>query len=97
MDNVAFHRTQIVRDELAILGFEEKFLPPYSPFFNPIENMFAQWKQFVRTQQPTTEDELRLALDEVRNVVTLQDCANYVANTNNNCLLCTQATDVFEN
>ena len=50
MDNVAFHRTELVQEEMIIiiLNLTSHFLPPYSPFFNPIENMFSQWKFFVK-------------------------------------------------
>jgi hypothetical protein len=33
MDNVGFHKTEIVREELIILDLLFKYLPAYSPFF----------------------------------------------------------------
>ena len=74
MDNVNFHRMQIVVEEMAILGMEHKYLPPYSPFFNPIENVFSQWKHYVRQQKPTNEDELQEAMYNVRNVFSVDHC-----------------------
>jgi hypothetical protein len=33
---------------IELRGFEHKFLPPYSPFFNGIEYMFSSaWKHYV--------------------------------------------------
>ena len=33
---------------LQLRGFEHKFLPPYSRFFNGIECMFSEWKNYVK-------------------------------------------------
>ncbi|MGL6009021.1 MAG: IS630 family transposase, partial [Culicoidibacterales bacterium] len=44
MDNVKFHKVASVIEEINSNGFAVKYLPPYSPFLNPIENMFSQWK-----------------------------------------------------
>jgi hypothetical protein len=33
---------------LELRGFEHKFLPPYSPFFNGIGYMFSEWKLCVK-------------------------------------------------
>ena len=97
MDNVNFHRMGTVVEEMAILGLGYHYLPPYSPFFNPIENVFSQWKQFVRQQKPTNEDELRNAMNNVRNVITVEHCNNYVARTSRNCQDCLAGQDVFDN
>lgn len=42
LDNVAFHRNMSVRERIEEAGHRILFLPPYSLFLNPIENMFAQ-------------------------------------------------------
>ena len=34
------------------------FLPPYTPQFNPIENMFSKWKQLVRRNAPRDSEHL---------------------------------------
>ena len=97
MDNVNFHRMQAVVEEMAVLGLEYHYLPPYSPFFNPIENVFSQWKQHVRQQKPQDEDELQAAMNNVRNVVTVEHCNNYVAHTNRNCQRCLAGENFFDN
>jgi hypothetical protein len=67
---------------------ESLFLPPSSPFFNPIENMFSKWKNYVKREQPANEVQLRAAMDNVANLITPQDCAGYVAKVNDNCFQC---------
>jgi len=48
LDNVRFHHSALVIEMLELRGFEHKFLPPYSPFFNGIECMFSEWKHYVK-------------------------------------------------
>ena len=72
MNNVGFHKTEIVREKLIILDLLVKYLPAYSPFFNPIENMFSKWKNFVKRAQAKNEVELMAAMNEVRTVIMLK-------------------------
>jgi len=58
MDNVRFHKTDIVVNLIRSHGHNPIFLPLYSPFLNPIENMFNQWKSMIRRSQPVNEDQL---------------------------------------
>ena len=48
MDNIAFHRTQSVREYTESKGWELLYTPPYSPWFNPIENVFSVVKHSFR-------------------------------------------------
>lgn len=41
MDNVAFHKAPVVQDVLLKKGWTSLFTPPYSPWYNPIENVFG--------------------------------------------------------
>ena len=97
MDNVGIHHMDIVLEEMIILGLDHHFLPPYSPFFNPIENMSSQWKHYVRVQKPRNYDELTLAMNNVGNVVTSEDCNNYITKINRNCQACINGQDFFDN
>ena len=44
MDNASIHKIAPVRELLTQNGVTVKFLPPYSPQFNPIENIFGYIK-----------------------------------------------------
>jgi putative transposase len=48
MDNVAFHRSKKVTDYLESKGLQILYIPPYSPNFNPIEEVFASLKRQFR-------------------------------------------------
>ncbi len=58
-------------------GAALRYLPPYSPDFNPIENAFAKLKALLRKAAARTMDEL---WDAIRNTLpqfTASECANY--------------------
>ena len=42
MDNLSSHKGPRVRQMIEAAGAELRYLPPYSPDFNPIENAFAK-------------------------------------------------------
>jgi transposase len=77
MDNVPFHRSQMVRDVILHNGHEVLFLPPYSPFLNPIENAFSKWKEEVRRGQPRDEDHLFLLIQEAWRNISSENCGEY--------------------
>jgi len=41
LDNVAFHHSKVGKNIAERKGFELLFVPPYSPWFNPIEGLFS--------------------------------------------------------
>ena len=48
MDNARFHRNRVLEDMFAGADIELRFLPSYSPEYNPIETAFAWIKTHVR-------------------------------------------------
>ncbi|TBT99772.1 DDE-like endonuclease, partial [Hamiltosporidium magnivora] len=44
MDNARIHHYRGLNDDEEIASYRIKYLPPYSPFLNPIENVFSVWK-----------------------------------------------------
>lgn len=48
MDNIKFHHSHEVLEKLHDIGKAPIFTPPYSPEFNPIENVFSALKSWVR-------------------------------------------------
>ena len=60
-------------------GARLRFLPPYSPDFNPIEMAFSKLKALLRKAAERTIDGLRTAIGRFVDVFTLQECANYFA------------------
>jgi transposase len=80
MDNVAFHKAQEISRLVCAHGHAILFLPPYSPFLNPIENAFNQWKQAVRRAACTTEEELMRAIQNGAAEISRENCEGYYRN-----------------
>src|SRR5438094_2441002 len=55
-----------------------RFLPPYSPDFNPIEQAFAKLKAFLRAARPRTFDRVATLVGDALNLFTVTECGNYV-------------------
>ena len=49
MDNLGAHKVKGVRQAIAAAGAELRYLPPYSPDLNPIEQAFAKLKALLRS------------------------------------------------
>lgn len=41
LDNAAIHKTKLVKETAHQLGIDLLYVPPYSPWFNPIEGIFS--------------------------------------------------------
>lgn len=54
MDNLPAHKAIKVREAIKAVGAKVKFLSPYSPDFNPIENCWSKLKEFLRVQEVRT-------------------------------------------
>ena len=62
LDNLSVHRNPDVRKAVAGAGCHLRFLPSYSPDFNPIELAFAKLKTHVRGTANRTYDTLVAAI-----------------------------------
>jgi transposase len=80
MDNLASHKVAGVREAIEATGAELRYLPPYSPDLNPIEQFFAKLKALLRKAAARTVDALIAAIANILAAVTPRECANYLAN-----------------
>ena len=51
MDNLAVHRSNVIRDRLNELGIAFVYNAPYSPEFNPIETVFSFVKANIKKKR----------------------------------------------
>lgn len=77
MDNLPAHKAAGVRDAIETAGATLRFLPPYSPDFNPIENAFAKLKALLRARAERTVSELWEAVGALLDSFSSAECANY--------------------
>lgn len=73
MDNLPAHKAIKVREAIESVGAKVKFLSPYSPDFNPIENCWSKLKEFLRAKESRTYQELDSSINEAINLVTDKD------------------------
>ena len=77
MDNLSAHKSAAVRHAIEATGAELRFLPPYSPDFNPIEMAFSKLKAFLKKTAARTVHDLWDAIANGINTFTLTECQNY--------------------
>jgi transposase len=80
MDNLPSHKVTGVREAIEAAGAELRYLPPYSPDFNPIEQFFAKLKALLRKAAARTVEALITAIADALTKVSPLECANYLAN-----------------
>ena len=62
MDNLPSHKVTGIREAIEAAGAELRYLPSYSPDFNPIEQFFAKLKALLRKAAARTIDALIAAI-----------------------------------
>jgi len=80
LDNLAIHKHPDVVTRIESVGARLRFLPPYSPDFNPIEQAFAKLKAFLRAARPRSFDQVNARVAAALTLFTPAECANYVRN-----------------
>jgi transposase len=78
LDNLAPHKQPAVRIAIEQAGAQLRFLPPYSPDFNPIEQAFAKLKAFFRKARPRSFDDVCSLMAAALGLFLPDECANYV-------------------
>jgi len=63
-DNAPAHTAQVVQDWMNTKGVPQLDFPPYSPDFNPIENLWSDLKRRVERRNPRTVEELEQYVTE---------------------------------
>jgi transposase len=78
LDNLAAHKQPEIRAAIEQAGGSLRFLPPYSPDFNPIELAFAKLKALCRAVRPRTFDQVCELVGAAQGLFMPDECANYV-------------------
>lgn len=79
MDNLRAHKVEGVRERIEARGARLVYLPPYSPDFNPIEQIWAKVKQCLRSAKARTVEALEQAIAEALKAITAEDTAGCFA------------------
>ncbi len=79
LDNLAVHKSPKARQLIESAGCQVRFLPSYSPDFNPIELAFAKLKQILRGATERTFAGLIAATGPALEAVTAADARGFFA------------------
>jgi transposase len=80
MDNLASHNVAGIKQAIEAKGASLRYLPPYSPDFNPIEQAIAKFKSHLRKEAARTFEALIEAIARTLEKFTPRQCANFFAN-----------------
>jgi len=78
LDHLAVHKQPDVRLAIEAVGAQIRFLPPYRPDFNPIEQAFAKLKAFLRAARPRTFDQVVALVAVAVDLFNPDECRNYI-------------------
>lgn len=77
LDNLGAHRASRIEEIAGECGARVLWLPPYSPDFSPIEQMWSKVKSYLRKSKARTNQELDRAIVESLNLITASDCLGW--------------------
>ncbi|OUJ01516.1 transposase [Acetobacter cibinongensis] len=77
MDNLGSHKGPGVQAAIEAAGATVRYLPPYSPDFNPIEKAFSKLKAHLRKAAERTRDALWDRIGTLIDQITPAECANF--------------------
>ena len=80
MDNLSVHKVPGVREAIEAVGGRLLYLPPYSPDFNPIEQLFAKLKALLRKAAERSVEGLWSRIASLLGAFPPDECANYFRN-----------------
>ena len=75
MDNLAPHKAAAARAALDRAGLERRYLPPYSPDLNPIEQAWSKMKALLREKAARSLDALDRELPGILRRITPRDAS----------------------
>lgn len=77
MDNVGFHKSEIIIKLIESTGARVVFLPPYSPDLSPIEKMWSKIKEILKRSKPRSNAEFHNALAIALHEINADDLSGW--------------------
>ena len=77
MDNFGSHKSAAIGQTIQAARARLWFLPPYSLDHNPIEQVFAKIKHWMRLAQKRTVDDACLHIGKLIATIQPDECRNY--------------------
>jgi transposase len=80
MDNLGSHKSTVICRMIKAAGARLRYLPPYSPDLNPIEQTFSKIKHWMGTAQKRTVEDTWRQIGHLVATIRLNECSNYLVN-----------------
>ena len=77
MDNMRSHHAKVVKNLLEEKHIQYLYLPSYSPYYNPIENMWSKIKASMRKQKVHAAALLSEAIEKAFSTIHISDCIGW--------------------
>jgi len=77
MDNLRAHKSEDIRSAIEAAGAELRYLPPYSPDLNPIEQAFSKLKAHLRKHKERSVESLWSRIGKLLDSFTPAECQNF--------------------
>lgn len=87
MDNCSIHKGKEIRKAIEKVGARLIFLPPYSPDFSPIENLWSKLKSYLKKLEARTYPALVDAVEKGFAAISRKDIYNWFTH----CCYCTSS------
>jgi transposase len=85
LDSAGYHRSKVVKKDAQKLGVELRYLPPYSPNFNPIERFWKVINEHARNNQYfATAKKIRQSIDDFFDYTLPQIAHTLTSRSNDN-------------
>lgn len=81
LDNLGSHKSRDIRKAIRAGGARLMFLPPYSPDFNPIEQVVAKLKTLLRKAEESTVEAAWRRIGKLLECFSANECANDFRNS----------------
>jgi transposase len=78
LDNLGSHKVTGIAEAIRAAGAQLRYLPPYSPDYNPIEQVFAKLKTLLRKAAQRTVDTLWSTIGDLLNRFPNDECERYI-------------------
>jgi len=77
MDNLSAHKGEDIRQAIEDAGAQLRYLPPYSPDLNPIEQAFSKLKAHLRKHKERSVESLWNRIGTLLDSFTPTECQNF--------------------
>jgi transposase len=77
MDNLSSHKSDDIQSAIEAAGAELRYLPPYSPDLNPIEQAFSKLKALLRKHKERSREGLWNRIGGLLDSFTPTECQNF--------------------